>query len=118
MLKNYSPTVFEILARLNSFSLGWLGGAALRSHLWQANEGQELPTTHDVRCLTSTVASINLWVGEGTMLRDSPSLEIAHAELTQWAADKPSRMDIVYSCEELLVAVREYEEGIRGASSQ
>lgn len=109
MLKPYPPTVFELLAQLNRSALGWLAGAAERSPIWQANECQAAPTPSDAGRLATIVGSVNLWVGEGTMFRDSPSLELACADLKAWASGKPARLYILETCCELLKAVQDFE---------
>lgn len=115
MLKPYPATVHEILARLNRLALGWLAGAVQRSPLWLAAEGDDEFVLADSKCLSSVVGSINLWVGQGTMRRGSPSLAQACAELQAWAVGKLGRAEMPETCYELLQAVLRYEADLTDA---
>lgn len=109
MLKPYPPEVFEVLARLNRLALGWLAGAVKRGPLWLASQGEDKADSTDSSVLSSVISSVNLWVGEGTMLVDSPSLARACTELKDWAAEKPGRAELPETCRELLQAVLQSE---------
>jgi hypothetical protein len=110
MLKSYPPKVFELLAELNTSALHWLTEAVKGSvSRTEAEAPSASSVVRDSNWLYSIVASVNLWVGRGTMLIDSPSVERACEEFETWAGTDESRVHFCREARALLVAVQEFE---------
>ncbi len=93
-------------------------GAIERSKFWlDAENGEEIYPVDSNR-LALLVSNINLWVGERTMIKASPSLVTAHAELHHWASDKPGRLQVSWACHALLQAVLEAEARVTDVLSR